>query len=186
MKTVEQFIKDHGLIAKIEPTATNPHMDKPETMDHWQITIYKADQQEGNRFKGQNRDDWGRPVPFFTFTYSTGFGHRIAKRPEAYLARKKGRPIEQRIAKECGGFENRDFFQPNPPKFTDALDCVASECSGYDNQPQFEDWAADYGYDPDSRKAERAFETIGKQCRDLERFLGPEAYNELLYKTARL
>ena len=64
------------------------------------------------------------------------------------------------------------------PTAEDVLDCLASDASSAD-QP-FEEWASDYGYDPDSRKAERIYQVVVKQRAALERFLGPELFAELL------
>ncbi len=75
------------------------------------------------------------------------------------------------------------------PKLVDVLDCIAQDCAGYENARSFEDWAENYGYDTDSRKAERIYFTVGEQNKDLERFLefaGKDAYKELLWETENL
>lgn len=71
-----------------------------------------------------------------------------------------------------------------PPTCADVLDCLASDSCGVDQS--FEDWAADLGYDTDSRKAERTFRICQEQARKLKAILGPDAYQELLYETERL
>jgi hypothetical protein len=45
----------------------------------------------------------------------------------------------------------------------------------------FEEWAADLGYDPDSRKAEKLFKTCEKQAGRLRSFLGDDLYDRLLF-----
>lgn len=80
----------------------------------------------------------------------------------------------------------RKLDKPVKPKVEDILDCMASDSAGYDNSRCFEDWAGDYGYDPDSRKGERLYQTIREQRNNLESFLGREDYNDLLYKVERL
>jgi len=70
------------------------------------------------------------------------------------------------------------------PKAEDILDCLASDSSGVNQD--FEDWAADLGYDSDSRKAERTYRVCIEQARKLELFLNYEQYEELLYDTERL
>lgn len=70
------------------------------------------------------------------------------------------------------------------PTAADVLDCLASDASGLGGT--FEDWCSDYGYDSDSRNAEKTFKAIEKQSKGLERLLGPELFEELVYRTERL
>ena len=95
-------------------------------------------------------------------------------------------------------FEGRGYHEPltvyfsqgsahkKPPTLADVLDCLASDASGVDNARSFEDWASEYGYDTDSRKAERTYHICEKQAQDLKALLGRDAYNQLLYGTERL
>ena len=95
-------------------------------------------------------------------------------------------------------FEGRGYHEPltvyfsqgsahkKPPTLADVLDCLASDASGVDNARSFEDWASEYGYDTDSRKAERTYHICEKQAQDLKALLGQDAYNQLLYGTERL
>lgn len=73
-----------------------------------------------------------------------------------------------------------------PPTTADVLDCLASDASGYDNSRNFEDWCADYGYDDDSRKAEKIYHTVAEEAKRLRHFLGNDAYNQLLNEVERL
>jgi hypothetical protein len=66
------------------------------------------------------------------------------------------------------------------------LDCLALDASGLDSASSFEDWCAGYGYDTDSRKAERTYRDIKRLAGKLKAFLGDEAYEELLYETEGL
>lgn len=72
------------------------------------------------------------------------------------------------------------------PKPEDVLNAFASESLGVENARSFEEWAREYGYDEDSRKAERIFKVCEKQVDKLKNFLGDELYHELLYKTESL
>lgn len=73
------------------------------------------------------------------------------------------------------------------PEARDVLDCLASDASGIDNSRGFEDWCANYGYDTDSRKAEKTYNAIRHQASRLETFLGDsDLYQQLLYQTERL
>jgi hypothetical protein len=71
------------------------------------------------------------------------------------------------------------------PEIADVLDSLASDASGYENAPRFEDWASDYGYNSDSRKAERTFRAVYRQTMALRVFLGAE-YSRLLWEVERL
>lgn len=64
------------------------------------------------------------------------------------------------------------------PTAAEVLECLASDASGADQS--FKDWAGDYGYDIDSRKAERIYKAVAAQTRKLGRFLGASALTELL------
>jgi hypothetical protein len=67
-----------------------------------------------------------------------------------------------------------------PPTLSDVLDCLASDASSFDNAQSFEDWADDYGYDVDSRKAEKTYKAVQRSAERLQKFLGESAYNTLL------
>lgn len=68
----------------------------------------------------------------------------------------------------------------SPPIAGQVLHCLAMDCAGYENARGFEDWASDYGYEEDSRKAETIYRTIGEQVKELRAFLGRDGYAELL------
>jgi hypothetical protein len=72
------------------------------------------------------------------------------------------------------------------PTAEDVLDCLASDSAGVENSKSFEDWCGEYGYDSDSRSAERTYRACVKQAAGLKRLLGEAAYDELLWRTDRL
>ena len=72
------------------------------------------------------------------------------------------------------------------PTMQQVLDCVASDAAGYEDSGSFEEWAMNYGYNPDSRQAERTYRLVEQQSRELRRFLGKEAYESLLRYTERM
>lgn len=72
------------------------------------------------------------------------------------------------------------------PKAEDVLTCLSSDAAGFENAQDFEDWASEYGYDTDSRKAERIFKTIETQANKLKTFLGDDLYQTLLWETENL
>lgn len=71
------------------------------------------------------------------------------------------------------------------PTAADVLDCLASDAASIENAKGFEDWASDFGYDIDSRKAEKIYAACKRNAEDLAAYLGDEAYQELLWNTER-
>ena len=69
------------------------------------------------------------------------------------------------------------------PKAKDVLDCLASDASGTENS--FEDWCSEYGYESDSRKAERIYKACEHSAKRLKAFLGEELYQQLLWHCER-
>lgn len=64
------------------------------------------------------------------------------------------------------------------PTAEDVLGCLVSDANGVIGGRDFEDWCSEYGYDTDSRKAERTWKTVQQQSDKLARFLGPELLQE--------
>jgi hypothetical protein len=60
---------------------------------------------------------------------------------------------------------------------------MCSDATGAD-QP-FEDWAADYGYDADSRKAEATYRAVVAQTKQLRALL-LDKFDAYVYDTERL
>ena len=95
-------------------------------------------------------------------------------------------------------FEGRGYHEPltvyfsqgsahkKPPTLAEVLDCLASDASGVDNAQSFEEWASEYGYDTDSRKAEKTYNICRQQAQELKALLDRDAYDQLLYETERL
>lgn len=72
------------------------------------------------------------------------------------------------------------------PEAEDVLNALASDSSSIENNADFESWAREFGYDTDLRKAEKTFKACLKQAEELKRFLGEDAYKELLWETESL
>lgn len=66
------------------------------------------------------------------------------------------------------------------PTAHDVLDCVLSDALA--GEQDFEDFASDFGYDEDSRKAYATWEACGKLAARVRRFLGDdETFDEYAY-----
>lgn len=64
------------------------------------------------------------------------------------------------------------------PDVDDVLNSLALDSHAADET--FEDWASEYGFDTDSRNAERLYKTCQRQTEKLKRFLGADMFDELL------
>ena len=60
----------------------------------------------------------------------------------------------------------------NPPQAHEVLYCLQANCIGVENGQTFEEWANEYGYDEDSRKAERTYNACVDTAKRLKEFLG--------------
>lgn len=67
-----------------------------------------------------------------------------------------------------------------PPDAAGVLECIQSDCSSIENARDFDDWASDFGYDTDSRKAERIYRACQDQTQLVRSWLGRELYNQFL------
>lgn len=186
-QTIQDFIARHGLTFSATPTSENRNMLGDEkwakTASHWVCTI--------------GRPGVRRPM---VVSYSMGAAHR--QWDPAALNRYHGTYTRAEIAKFSPVLGDRGIAGypesialrelreqctiPTPPTLADVLDCLALDAAGFDDARDFEDWAAEFGYDTDSRKAEAVYRLCGEQAKELRHVLGATAYSELLYDTERL
>jgi hypothetical protein len=71
-------------------------------------------------------------------------------------------------------FFSQGSAHERPPSVSDVLECLASDSTALTSS--FEEWAADCGYDLDSRKAYRIYAVCVIQAENLKSLLGPEAF----------
>lgn len=182
--TIRDFVKAHGLSMTVEPATSNPNMDDAWGKDasHWRCHITK-----GNHT--------------ITAPFSQGAAHRVFRKTwhgmsrETILGVMKASTWGEIAGKRVPMLWNpskliaediQQASEPAPPTIDSVLDCLAIDSSSFDDAKDFETWAADFGFDTDSRKAEKAYRTCGDQAKRLRHLLGDEAYAELLYKVERL
>ena len=60
------------------------------------------------------------------------------------------------------------------PDVASVLDAVLSDAAGFVNARDFEEWAAEYGYDSDSRKAYALYQQVDEQTEQLRDVLGED------------
>lgn len=68
------------------------------------------------------------------------------------------------------------------PEIKDLLHSLSMDARGVEDHQTFEQWAREYGYDEDSRKAEKSYNLTRKIANSLKKFLGDELYKEFLWK----
>jgi hypothetical protein len=95
-----------------------------------------------------------------SFAYHMGTGHAKAP-PEGY----KGHQKDWRTNRSIFGTEFRDHWYVNPkshptPDLSDVVECLLSDAQA--GAQSFEDFCSDFGYDVNSREAERTHNA----CRD--------------------
>jgi hypothetical protein len=88
--------------------------------------------------------------------------------------------------KQMTVYFSQGYRVSHEPEVVDVLNCLADDSEGVSNARSFEEWAEEYGYDTDSRKAEKTYNVCVKQAARLRSFLGEDLYNELLWETERI
>lgn len=174
-QTIQDFIAAHGLTMTAEPAASNPNMDDPMPgASHWLCILTS---EHGSKL----------PVPF-----SQGSAHRRWKAKPLYGFSRVTPKDWQRFGYKKGGpanFTPKTVFdkevydaltEPTAPDLANVLDCLRSDASSIDDARSFEDWASNFGYDTDSRKAEKTYRACQDSAQALRHLLGRKAYDELM------
>lgn len=108
---------------------------------------------------------------------------RISERPDKLSEwAKDARHFRCRIAcgkRSFGLYFSQGSAHTSNPAISDVLGCIIADVQGYDNASDFEDWCSEYGYDADSRKAERIYREVKKQSEQLKRTIGDKAYEAI-------
>lgn len=71
------------------------------------------------------------------------------------------------------------------PTCEEVLNCLAMDAAGVENSRSFEEWAGEYGYDADSRKAEAIYKACQSQTRKLKQFMSTH-FEALVWRTEGL
>jgi len=85
------------------------------------------------------------------------------------------RPVTTIIAADSG-----------PPDLAEVLDALAAQAAVIEETSCYEEWAAQMGFDPDSRRGERVYRSERRQAKLLRELLGDEGYRTLLWEIERL
>jgi hypothetical protein len=117
----------------------------------------------------------GREV--YSFDYGHGIGHIKGLNPNP----KTIRDFEQIRSLLGSGMQ----MKLHAPKGENALSCLVSDADAID-YPTFEEWASEFGYDADSRKAEAIYRKCVETGLALRRIFGESGLNELRELTREL
>lgn len=100
--------------------------------------------------------------------------HRRTHTGKRYNANKIGEAI---VARMSLYFSKGYGHNGAEPTAAEVLDCLRSDAWGADEL--FETWACNCGYDPDSRNAEKIYNTVRRQTARLRKFLG-ETFDDFM------
>jgi hypothetical protein len=98
-----------------------------------------------------------------TETYETPYGGKGSYRQNDYKVTLKMERRQMTV-----DFHQGEGITKDPTAY-DVLYCLIADASGIDSG--FEDWAREFGYDTDSRKAEGIYKTIQDNTKKLRKFL---------------
>ena len=92
---------------------------------------------------------------------------------------RKGKRLTTYFSQGCG--------ITREPTTADVLNCLALDTAGIENARSFEEWCGEYGYDTDSRKAEKIWKVCQRQAEKLKAFIDDhKAFQSLLFDTESL
>lgn len=112
---------------------------------------------------GAEPNDWFPEGVGYTATLRRGLGYG-AEDPEEDIAPRHASEYGLTTPFYTGGAWGE-------PTAEDVLRCLILDAREYDNARDFEEWAEELGYDPDSRKAEALYHQIGEARDELIEFL---------------
>ncbi len=148
-KSLTDLIADAKITLKAERTDSNPNMPESRDMDHWKVKLTRS---EASSVKCTQR----------TFP-GCGCRGRHAK----------GKAVANMTLVFSMGYGHNGA----EPDVAGVLDCLLSDSDALDRD--FEEWASDLGYDPDSRTAERTYKACLKSGEKLKVFLGDGLFDRM-------
>lgn len=166
--SLDQLLADFTMVATYIPTDVNALYVKPVDTNNHGKGILRAE--DLNKLQLRYTVDIlykGRKV--LTSPYSMGIGHipkDSAPRGQRGWTRDRVQWITEVMKTGKAGGWSETFgplnTKPILPKLKDVMYCLCSDAQVL-NSGGFEDWANEYGYDTDSRKAEDTY----RECLDL-------------------
>lgn len=170
--TVGKFVERHGITLTAVPVPLVEHWEGDKEAQSWCYTLKCGSREMSGTFtKGSAHRIWSEtPKPWG------------CDRPRTFSRVGERAPREGRSTR--GYEEFMAWSEPEPPTAEEILDSLASDVSSID-QP-FEEWASEYGYDTDSRKAEKTYEACRTEYYNLRKLLGARDLETLLNDVVRM
>lgn len=100
---------------------------------------------------------------------------------ERYDVSESGGLIHPKLGSLTTTFSKGFGHKGKAPTAAEVMECLVMDASpfAHDSLVTLEDWCNDFGYDPDSRKAERIFNLCREGAVELRSFLGRQLFYEV-------
>jgi hypothetical protein len=158
---ITQELTDRGVY--LDSTLVRDEFDGRAGAAYWAVTILR----DGQAYQTE---------------YSAGAGHRYyPKRCRIVPLKYRGKPVPfgHLDARSVHDIERNKQSKPTQPNLADVLYCIVSDAQDVAFGETFEEFAESFGYDTDSRSAEKCF----NGCRDsyfaMIRLFGQRGFEEL-------
>lgn len=170
-----EFIALVGLNMKVTQVPTRPDSDDEwtKTADHFLCTLNTAKRQMTVYYsKGEGlRTFTGKHIPWNLRADISKAGVKVGDTLGS-------RSFARRTIHEM---EVRGCFVPVAPTLSEVLSAVAQDVRSVMDVFDYDEWAADLGYDADSRKGEKIYQAIRRQASKLKALLGAPFFHTLFH-----
>lgn len=162
-ETAKAFIESLNLeySAEFVPFKLSRHKDNKQPCLNWRVTIKRANAPAAYSLTTDYMQGVGHLPKYTHNDRSTDYAHKV------------------RHACETGFWKPRQRFAGNTinipkPKLCDVLYCLVMDADVF-NYSSFEDWAESFGYDTDSREAEKTYNSCMQQSLQLKQLIDLDA-----------
>jgi len=148
MANLDSFVA-HGVTLEYQPS--NKHVIDGKTPFAWQCTL---------KYNGKEH----------TFTYTKGAAH-VGKKIDDKLVTMSYQQLHAAIDKVRYGETLLGFmgYKPIPPSMDEVLFCLQSDVRCYLESPTWKDFCSELGYNEDSRKEYKIYESCRETFQELNR-----------------
>lgn len=185
--TIQEFIELHKLTLSfvrinVRTDRTGNEWDKEAF--HYLVTIVGNDEEKAYTFQYSMGSAHVEKIPYGKLTIGQRFMAGLTRGQKDYD--NVPPPHVKRSISLWQAEAQKVLYKPKPPQLAEVLDSVALDCSSIDNARDFEDWASEFGYDTDSRKAEKAYDTCRDAFKSMESLLGRDGLRTLMNDVERI
>lgn len=151
--TAEEFAANCGLeyVAEFVPFSKSRHADQEQPDLNWRITLKK-----GNTKLVTDYSQGVGHIPHYSHQFSRLVVYDAAVRQVCETGKSPLIPHKNGYDACQAGRMVPETKPLPPPSLVEVLSCLVMDASVLD-YPTFEEWASEFGYDPDSRKGERIY-----------------------------